>query len=184
MKTNYNPKNWSLFEITTIKYHYQAIGIQEKQGNPLKPNPRQTRQFMKEMKIPEDFYRTLLRELHAMAKYTQTKKSLTLFKEKCKRAKIHNHTNPAKRYYITIAIAKEMKEDIWILDITNFKGCDPFTTKKCTLCTACWCRDCRNTCVVCGCSHCKICIEDDDNADVTMEEEDNQKTTPTPDQPI
>ena len=145
---------WSLFEMVVLKYHYEALAIvNEDPTNNEIPSNEQLKQFEEKLDLPDDMYKILFRELYKIARNSQTSyEAGGTFKERISK---HPRTNsPSKRYYMSIAVAASMIEDIWQLNRENWNEEDPFTSFNCNLClSCCQCHECSPQCTFC--SNCK-----------------------------
>ena len=148
MKTTYDDHNWTLFESIQIKYHRLAIAIIKRHSLPDTPDANCTKIFEEEMKIPEDFYRTLQRELITLA--NKNPNLPLIMRRSMKKKKVFDYKNPSERYYLLIKTAIELKNEIPELCHQKF----PLATNSCDLCSKCRCEYCQASCRICGCVLC------------------------------
>ena len=154
MKFNYTADStWSMFEITIMKYHHNAIKIIKKyKSKRLTPKKERLKDFTRKMQLPEDMYRTLLRELYAIARDAKDFEKDVYFKDRMR--ELPRTSNPIKKYFMAISLANELKDDIWQLDPKYFYG-DPTFGIQCPTCESCDCKFCYDKrCPKCKCLQC------------------------------
>ena len=151
---------WPLFEMTVLKFHYQGLILIEDHEHPNDiPSSEELAEFESKLHLPDEMYKILYRELYKIAKHAMNYED----GDQTFKGRINHHpntSNPAKKYYMALAVAKEMREDIWQLCADQFENEDPFTATGCRLCNAhCECHTCDRKCISCkkGTKHIPKC---------------------------
>ena len=143
-------ERWSLFEVMVLKYHWEALALVEGRDRETDlPTSAELREFEEKLDLPDEMYKVLFRELYKIARNAITYEG----DERTFKERIGSHpatSNPAKRYFMAIIVAQEMRDDIWQLDGSHFENEDPFTAMGCPLCASCCtCHECSKDCEEC-----------------------------------
>ena len=120
-----------------MKRELDVLSIIKKHANKKKiPTVEELDDFTRKMKLPEDMFRTLFRELYAIARDAKDFDRDVYFKDRMR--EFPRTSNPIKRYYMAVSLANELRSDIWQLDPKCNYG-DPTFGIQCPVCESCDC---------------------------------------------
>ena len=147
-------ESWGLYEMMCLRYHYDALNIIDDHKHPGdEPSSGELNEFKSKLNLPEELYRLLYRELYKIARNAVDLEA-GVHQRRSFRRRVRKHrrtSDMAKRYYRALAVVKEMRDDVWQLNVENYEHENPFIAHGCNLCrSGCNCHSCHEDCTTCN----------------------------------